>query len=167
MYKHGFSLNGKVHPIYKIWVSMKQRCNNPRDRAFKDYGGRGISVCEEWINNADAFVSWAIAYGWEKGLSIDRINNDGNYSPDNCRFVTRQFSACNQRLLRKNNTSGYRGVTWRELPRKWEARISVDGKNKHLGFFDSPKLAALRYDVEAFLLNDGRPMNFIDSLAIQ
>ena len=166
MYKHGFALRGKVHPLYTLLNNMEHRCNNPRHRAFEDYGGRGISVCEEWINNVGAFASWAIAHGWKKGLFIDRINNDGNYEPDNCRFVTRQINQCNQRLLRKNNTSGYRGVHWNKQRKKWKVIISINGKMKFLGYFDSPKLAALRYDVEAFLLNDGRPMNFIDSLAI-
>jgi hypothetical protein len=74
--------------IYKIWESMIQRCEYPRHVWWHRYGGRGISVCAEWRNSAKAFIDWALANGCQPGLEIDRTNNDGNYEPANCRFVS-------------------------------------------------------------------------------
>jgi len=77
------------HPLYNVWYKMKQRCYLQHDCKFKRYGARGIIVCYEWKNNFEVFYIWAINEGiWKAGLQIDRINNDGNYEPSNCRFVT-------------------------------------------------------------------------------
>lgn len=91
-FKHG--LTG--HPLYSVWNGMKRRCTNNKDQAYYNYGGRGISVCDEW-HGFLPFYNWAINNGWEKGLTIDRKENDGNYEPDNCRFVTRLVQASNRR----------------------------------------------------------------------
>lgn len=85
------------HPLYNAWRSMKTRCYNPKVRGFKDYGGRGIFVCDEWRNSLRAFVVWAIKAGWQSGLQLDRENNDGPYSPGNCRWVTRKRNMRNCR----------------------------------------------------------------------
>jgi len=122
-------------------------------------------MCAEWYFYPQRFIEWALENGWGEGLEIDRINNDGNYYPENCRFVTRQENACNQRLLQAHNTSGFRGISWDKRKGQWQSQIKVNGKYKFLGLFKSAKLAALRYDVEAFLLDDGRPMNFIERAA--
>lgn len=74
--------------LYWIWGSMIQRCNNEKCTAYPNYGGRGIKVCDEWISSEN-FINWAICNGYEPGLQIDRKDNDGPYSPDNCEFVTR------------------------------------------------------------------------------
>lgn len=148
------------HPLYRVWQDMKTRCYNSNHKGYKDYGKRGIKICNEWINDPEIFIKWALANGWEKGLLIDRENNNGNYTPNNVRFVNRELNQRNQRLLRSNNTSGYRGVSWNKREKNWVAKISINNKHKYLGFFSRPKLAALRYDVEAILLNDGRPLNF-------
>ena len=91
--KHGF----RHHPLYTVWRHMKNRCANSNNWAYKWYGGRGITVCDKWINDAKAFILWALDNGWEKGLQIDRIDNDGNYEPSNCRFVTPKENANNRR----------------------------------------------------------------------
>lgn len=74
--------------IYRIWVCMKNRCYQETYHAFKHYGGRGITVCDEWRNSFESFYKWAISSGYEDNLSIDRIDVNGNYCHENCRFVT-------------------------------------------------------------------------------
>lgn len=83
--------------IHTRWCSMKSRCTNPNTKRWEDYGGRGISVCAEWMNSFEAFRDWALANGYRPGLQIDRRDNDGNYEPDNCRWVTRTVNARNTR----------------------------------------------------------------------
>ncbi len=83
--------------IYNVWRCMKQRCNNPNASGYKNYGGRGISVCNEWEKSSEAFYDWALANGYAPGLQIDRIDNDGNYEPSNCRWVTPKENASNRR----------------------------------------------------------------------
>lgn len=85
------------HPLYDVWNSMRQRCHNPGHPSFRNYGGRGIFVCDEWRVSRLAFVAWAIKSGWQRGLQIDRRDNNGPYSPGNCRFVTRKRNKRNCR----------------------------------------------------------------------
>lgn len=75
-------------PIYKVWKSMKSRCYRLTDTRYSRYGGRGIKVCDEWLNSPIAFIEWAMKNGYVEGLSIDRRDNNGNYTPVNCRFVS-------------------------------------------------------------------------------
>jgi hypothetical protein len=75
---------------------MKNRCGNPNEPAYKNYGNRGITVCEAWSNSFESFYNWATANGYQDGLEIDRINNDGIYSPDNCQWVTRKENCRNR-----------------------------------------------------------------------
>jgi hypothetical protein len=93
---HGLSR----HPIYIKWLGMKARCYNPNEAGFCNYGGRGIYVCEEWKNSPLTFFDWALENGWRDGLEIDRIDNDGPYSPDNCRFATRHENNQNSRATK-------------------------------------------------------------------
>ena len=94
--------------LYDIWVNMKQRCFNPNDQAYQNYGGRGIAVCDEWKDDFQAFYDWSVSNGYQDGLSIDRINNDGNYSPENCRWTDRNVQNRNRR---NNHKITYNGVT--------------------------------------------------------
>lgn len=75
--------------LYHVWATMKHRCKNPNDRNYARYGGRGITFCDEW-NKYEPFHKWAMENGYREGLTIDRRNNDGNYEPSNCRWITMQ-----------------------------------------------------------------------------
>lgn len=89
--------HGRTHTkLYYIWHAMINRCENPSFKYYADYGGRGISVCEEW-HDAKVFIKWAEENGYEEDLQIDRKDNDGNYCPDNCRWVTKTINANNKR----------------------------------------------------------------------
>lgn len=104
LFTHG--LTG--HPLHQAWLSMRWRCLDSSCPYYPGYGGRGISIDSAWINDCAAFVRWGIASGWKPGLQIDRKDNDGNYSPDNCRFVTPKE---NSRNTRKTRLYSYKGET--------------------------------------------------------
>lgn len=93
-YKHGACCRNRR--LYSVWSTMIHRCEDPKREKYKDYGKRGISVCEEW-HDPNTFMDWAFENGYSDGLQIDRVNNDGNYCPDNCRWVTPKTNSRNRR----------------------------------------------------------------------
>lgn len=92
--------------LYRIWEGMIGRCNNRSMDAFKYYGGRGIKVCSEWLNNYPAFKAWALANGYRDDLTIDRIDSDGDYCPENCRWITKSENCRNGSLKRWRKNYG-------------------------------------------------------------
>jgi len=103
--KHGASVNRSHSPEYATWHSMIQRCCNKNNKAYPDYGGRGISVCEEWLNSFEAFVR-DMGPRTSSELSIDRIDVNGNYTKDNCRWADRETQALNRRHAVKITFNG-------------------------------------------------------------
>lgn len=85
--------------LYNTWCNVKSRCCNENNPRFNDYGGRGISMCKEWLNDFSAFKNWSLGNGYNDSLTIDRIDVNGNYEPSNCRWITNQ----QQQLNRRNN----------------------------------------------------------------
>lgn len=80
---------------------MMGRCYNKNESRYKNYGGRGITVCDEWRGHPEVFIAWALTNGWSRWLSLDRIDNDGNYEPSNCRFTDPKTQANNRRSRKK------------------------------------------------------------------
>lgn len=92
--------------IYGIYQNMKQRCGNPNNTNYKSYGGRGIKVCRDWQESFESFFEWALSNGYDKNLELDRINVNGDYSPDNCRWITHLEQCQNRRTNVKITING-------------------------------------------------------------
>lgn len=107
--------------IYSVWKNMRNRCSNPQNRKYRIYGARGISVCDEWEESFSAFYEWAMSHGYKEGLTIDRIDNDGNYSPENCRWVTNKEQQNNKR---NNNFLTINGAT--KTLKEWSEEIGIN-----------------------------------------
>ncbi len=95
-FKHGKARRGKKTRLYGIWVRMRQRCNDPNTDDYEGYGGRGIKVCDEW-DDFLAFQNWAHSNGYKNKLTIERIDNDGDYEPNNCKWICLEKQARNKR----------------------------------------------------------------------
>ena len=104
-----FKTHGETHsPLYRLWAGMKNRCDNTHASKYANYGGRGIKVCPEWETNYPAFRDWCLANGYRKGLTIERIDVDADYSPSNCVFATQKVQQNNRR---NNHRITYNGET--------------------------------------------------------
>ena len=109
--------------LYGIWCSIKSRCYNPNTKPYQNYGGRGITMCDEWKNSFESFSEWAVHNGYGDGLSIDRVDNDGNYCPDNCRWVDGVAQANNRRT---NRLLTYNGQTMNIT--QWAKQLGISPK---------------------------------------
>lgn len=126
------------HKFYEI----KKRCYNDKCNNYKNYGGRGIKICNEWLGNngIDKFIKWSVNNGWKKGLTIDRIDVNKNYSPDNCRWVDYHIQNTNKRKY-KNNSTGYVGITKHSRSNGYRAKIGLHKKIIEIGSFKSKREA--------------------------
>lgn len=136
---HGFCKTS----LHKVWCGMKNRCG---EKGHKNYGERGIIVCKKWKNDFLTFKEWVEKSGYKKGLSIDRINVNGNYTPSNCRWVDAKIQRINQRP--KTNKTGYPGVSFRpnNSANPYSAKICIDQEDIHLGYFKTLKEASDTYE---------------------
>lgn len=135
--KKRFTTHGKSNSkYYDLWVHIKGRCLNKNDKAYNHYGGRGIKISNEWLNNFDAFydyISTLDNFGVNL-LTLDRINNNGNYERGNLRWASRTVQVINQRI-RKDNKSGIKGIHFNNTENKWKVRRAVNGKRLSIGTF--------------------------------
>ena len=130
-------------PLHARWLSIRNRCNNPNEPSYKDYGAKGIKMCSDW-DDFEVFEKWALANGYKPELTIDRLKNDKGYEPSNCRWTTKLVQA-QHRGIHSTNTTGYKGVS--KYPKgKFRTTIRVKGEHISLGLYDTPEAAALAYN---------------------
>ena len=137
------TLRQRNKTIYWAWKAMKQRCLNPKCHAYKNYGARGITVCEEWMK-FEPFCEWALSNGYVRGLDLDRKDNSGNYTPENCRWVSRRENVNNRRK------TIYLTVNGERKPRtEWERNLGLpsgrvkDWVEKHSCEYAESRLAEI------------------------
>lgn len=119
--------------LYRVYNKMLTRCSNPSNNRYVNYGGRGIKVCEEWSSSFEAFDKWATSNGYEDSLTIERVEVNKGYSPDNCTWIPLAEQALNKRML-STNTSGITGVSYNAGKGKWTAAWVEAGKRKSRAF---------------------------------
>lgn len=148
--------HGKTHTrLYKVWQSIKIRCYNPNSDYYYCYGAKGIKMCDEWKENFESFYDWAIRNGYNENApfmecTIDRIDINKDYCPENCRWADKFTQAINHGI-QKNNTSGIRGVKWDAECNKWYSQINIKNKRIFLGRFinkDDAIMARLRAELK-------------------
>lgn len=144
----------KNNRLYKVWQGIRTRCFNANDDGYRNYGGRGITLCKEWQNNFQKFQDWALDNGYANNLSIDRINNNGNYTQENCRWATQKQQSNNKRTNRLMTAWGETKniKMWSEDPRcnvtysilkdrvidsKWDDETMITLPNQHQYKFEA------------------------------
>lgn len=139
-FKHGFSRS----KIYDVWKNMNYRCNRENDCNYHKYGEKGIIVCEEWSeHNENGFVNfkdWAYKNGYIEGMTVDRIDELKDYSPNNCRIATYLEQNTHLGML-KTNKSGYKGIWYNKDTNKYRVTISINNKSHNLGEYKTKREA--------------------------
>jgi len=130
---HGFSRHGRRHSLYACWQSMKKRCTNPTDSGYINYGGRGIKVCDQWMQSFENFRDDMLPT-WREKLELDRINNDGNYEPTNCKWSTRSENGKNRRV-KAEQQSKYPFVSYIKRGNRWKFERSFSSKEEAEAFY--------------------------------
>lgn len=143
--RHGLSRTR----LHTIWCHMKTRCKCKTSIAYRYYGGRGVKVCEEWIECFESFRDWAIKNGYSDTLEIDRIDTNGDYCPSNCRWATKSQQMQNRRKSVTGKTSRFKGVSWCANVSKWRTQIQFNKSPCHVGLFENEVDAAKAYDERA------------------
>lgn len=143
-------------PIYEIWQGMLKRCENPKSKAYQNYGARGVKVCERWRRFENFFAD--MGERPSRRHRLDRRDPNGDYEPLNVRWATRLQDGHNRRAPKNKQTSRYRGVDLH--PKGWRARITINKKVTTIGTYHTEKEAAHAYDAAA--LPHGFPLNFGD-----
>ena len=147
---------GKTHgstktPLYRVWVNMRSRCNNPNHKFYSSYGGRGISIDSQW-DDFKVFKEWSFHNGYSEGLTLDRRDNDKGYGPGNCRWVNHEIQGANRRAV-KGSSSKYVGVN--KAKSSWRATIKIKGKTTTLGTYPTELEAAKARD--AYVIQNKLP----------
>jgi hypothetical protein len=121
-YGNGFDItNASHHRLYMIWFDMKRRCYQPKNKRYDRYGGRGIKVCDEWLRDFQSFFDWSLTHGYQDDLTIDRLDKDGDYSPENCRWADLVTQANNRA---NNHYITYQGET--KTMMEWSKELNIN-----------------------------------------
>ncbi len=147
------------HRLHRIFNNMKARTGEHTIASSKE-NYEHIFICQEWLDDVESFYSWALANGYDDSLSIDRRENDKGYSPDNCRWTTKDVQSQNTRRIKQGNTSGYRGVSLTKSTNSYRARISVSNNEINIGTFATAMEAAYAYDNYVLTNNLEHTRNF-------
>ena len=150
--KHGLS----KHPLYRVWCHIIDRCYNliPEHINYRYYQGKGIKMCDEWKGNFKNFYDWSISNGWQKGLTIDRIDSNGNYSPTNCQFLTKSDNS--KKMIKDNPTYGkYNGNCSLTAEQVRDIKTMLD--NKQSGYSIARRFGVHRATI--YNIRDGKSWN--------
>ena len=134
-FKHGQATRKSTNQIYYSWSCMLKRCYNPNEQNYHNYGGRGIKVCKRWWKFKNFYKDMGNTY--KQGLTLERIDNDGDYRPSNCKWATRQEQSWNKRNIK--------GCYWDKRRKKWISHICINYKQIYLGAFDTEEEAHQTY----------------------